>query len=133
MSGVFGCWHLDGRPVSVAALENCLGSISPGGLGNIDTWVAGSIGLGRKCPGHLDAARQPIGDTRVACIFDGRVDNRDELLDALASRWALEPDCADHRLIAAAYRQYGDACVERIKGDFAFGLFDRDLNRLLLA
>src|SRR5262245_36436891 len=120
MSGVFGCWHRDGRPVSPATLDACLGSISPRASRKVDTWIDGAIGLGRKSPVHPDPGQPPIGDARVACVFDGRLDNRAELLDRLARQWSLARDCADHRLIAAAYLQFGEDCVERLEGDFAF-------------
>jgi asparagine synthase (glutamine-hydrolysing) len=70
---------------------------------------------------------------RIACSFDGRIDNRVELLEDLSKRWPLDHDCSDEWLVRTAYLEYGEICVERIKGDFAFGLFDRQLKRLLLA
>ena len=133
MSGVFGYWHVDGQPVSLAVLERCLQRVSPQGPNAIDTWVEGPIGLGRKSSEAVDAAADPIDCAHVACVFDGRIDNRGELLDALSSRWPLGRDCPDQALVRTAYLEYGEACVDHLKGDFAFGLFDRELKRLLVA
>lgn len=132
MSGVFGYWNVDGQPVSGAMLERCLHRVSPQGPKAIDAWVEGPIGLGRKSSESVDAASDPIGCARVACAFDGRIDNRGELLDALSSRWPLGKDCPDQALVRTAYLEYGEACVDHLKGDFAFGLFDRQLKQLLL-
>jgi len=133
MSGIFGCWHFDGRPVSAATLEKCLDRLSPQGLQDTDAWIEGPVGLGRKSFGASDIPRRSMACARVACTFDGRIDNRSDLLDALSTRWPLDKDCSDQVLVRTAYLAYGEGCVERLKGDFAFGLFDRQLKRLLLA
>jgi asparagine synthase (glutamine-hydrolysing) len=133
MSGIFGCWHLDGLPVNGATFEKSLERISPQGARGSEAWVDGSIGLGRK-PSHGSVpATQSMRCAHVTGAFDGRIDNRDELLETLSNRWSLDSDSADVRLVLAAYLEYGESCVERISGDFALGLFDRQLNRLLLA
>src|SRR6185437_7250334 len=100
---------------------------------DIDSWVDGSIGLGRKSTAHADEPRHSMACTRVACAFDGRIDNRDELIDALAANWPVAPDTPDHMLVRTAYLESGESCVGRLKGDFAFALFDRQARQLLLA
>jgi asparagine synthase (glutamine-hydrolysing) len=133
MSGVFGYWHLDGQPVSSALIDRCLQRVSPQSLTAIDSWVDGPIGLGRKSTAIADQAGHPMVCPRVACAFDGRIDNRDELIDALATKWPVARDCPDHVLVRTAYLEHGEFCVERLKGDFAFALFDREARQLLLA
>lgn len=133
MSGIFGCWHFDGRPVSAATLEQCLDRLSPQGPEDSDAWIDGPVGLGRKSSGASDIAWRPMACARVACTFDGRIDNRSDLLDALSRRWPLDDDCPDQDLVRTAYLEYGETFVERLKGDFALGLFDRQLKRLLIA
>jgi len=129
---VFGYWHVDGRPVSSAVLDSCIQRLSPQGPTGIASWLDGSIALGRKSSTGPDPAH-PIADARVACAFDGRIDNRGELFDALSIRRPLPSVCPDHVLVRTAYLEYGESCVERIQGDFVFALFDRQVKRLLLA
>ena len=133
MSGIFGCWHLDGRSVDAGVLERCIRRLSPQSSEPIDSWFEGSIGLGRKSCGRSRGTQSGMACARIACSFDGRIDNRVELLEDLSERWPLDKDCSDEWLVRTAYLEYGESCVERIKGDFAFGLFDRQLKRLLLA
>jgi len=133
MSGIFGCWHLDGQPVDAGVLERCLRRLSPQGPAPVESWFAGSIGLGRKASSLSHDAPGEMTCARVACSFDGRIDNRVELLEALSKRWPLSDHSPDDCLVRTAYLEYGEGCVERIKGDFAFALFDRQLKRLLLA
>ena len=132
MSGVFGYWRVDGWPVSGALIDGCLQRVSPQGLTDIESWVDGPIGLGRKSTGD-DEARHSMACTRVVCAFDGRIDNRDELIDALAARWPVATDTPDHILVRTAYLESGEFCVGRLRGDFAFALFDRQARQLLLA
>ena len=56
-----------------------------------------------------------------------------ELRDALARNGVRFHSRCDTELIPAAYRAWGDDCVTRFRGDFAFGLYDFDRRRLLLA
>src|SRR5207248_549748 len=68
-----------------------------------------------------------------ACVFDGRIDNRDTLIRSLGRHPLATPQAEDRELIVAAYDRFGESFVERLEGDFAIGVFDRRANRLLLA
>ena len=74
------------------------------------------------------------------CVGSARVDNRTELLRELGldhGAWGgEEPADAGHgdvALIHAAYRQWGQECVKRIYGDWAFALWHPEQRRLFLA
>ena len=56
---------------------------------------------------------------------DVRFDNRSELIDALSQTARIAPDVCDAALIAYAYREWGEHCVERFIGDFAFAVWDQ--------
>ena len=133
MSGVFGCWHLDGRLLNVETFATCLERISPAGTMASTTWHDGSVGLGQKS--HWNSvSSQPVRawERDVACVFDGRLDNRDELLSSLGDR-SLDPDSPDCDFVGSAYKAHGDDFVAHIKGDFVCAVFDRAANRLLVA
>jgi len=66
-------------------------------------------------------------------VFDGRLDDRDELVAALAPRTAVSTDSPDSTLALAAYRVFGDDFPVRLSGDFALGLFDPCRRRMLVA
>ncbi|MFN3629892.1 MAG: asparagine synthase-related protein [Casimicrobiaceae bacterium] len=59
------------------------------------------------------------------CIiaWDGRLDNRDELLGALGL--PLTQAVSDAALLAHGWRRWGRALPERLLGDYAFALWDR--------
>ncbi|MFL6280555.1 MAG: asparagine synthetase B family protein [Vicinamibacterales bacterium] len=134
MSGIFGCWHLDGRTVDVATFRSCIERINPAGV-IPSAWHDGAVGLAYKCNGNSVLATPPsvtIGASHIACVFDGRLDNRDELLLTLGEA-SPDPDSPDCDVIRAAYEAFGDTFIDRIKGDFACAVFDRAANRLLVA
>ncbi|MES2116851.1 MAG: asparagine synthase (glutamine-hydrolyzing) [Pseudomonadota bacterium] len=95
------------------------------------------VGLMHRRLAIIDLAtgHQPLGneDGQVQLIFNGEIYNyaalRDELI-ALGHRFAT---ASDTETIVHAYEQWGDACVERLRGMFAFALWDGRQDRLLLA
>ena len=100
-------------------------------------WVDGAVGLAARV--HRVAPeswheRQPLVDTQGnAVVFDGRLDNRHELLGRLAATGDVDAGVPDPALVLAAYRAFGDGVAERLAGDFTLGLFDGRRRRLLLA
>jgi asparagine synthase (glutamine-hydrolysing) len=77
---------------------------------------------------------QPVVDaTGAMLVFDGRLDNREELLIALEDDSTVSRNSPDSVLVLAAYRAFGDDAPARLNGDFALGLFDPRRKRLLLA
>ena len=65
-------------------------------------------------------------------VFDGRIDNRGELIRELSGS-RVEAAISDAELVLAGYRAWGDGCVSRLVGDFAFGLWDGRARRLVCA
>jgi asparagine synthase (glutamine-hydrolysing) len=64
---------------------------------------------------------------------DARLDNRRELLDHLRPAGLNLGRETDSELILAAYRRWGSRCVDKLLGDFAFAIWDRQKNRLFCA
>ena len=77
---------------------------------------------------------QPMtsGDGAVSVTFNGEIYNYCELRLELEPHYAFRT-ASDTEVILAAYQRWGDACLERLRGMFAFGLWDRRRRRLLCA
>ena len=136
MSGVFGCWQLDGRHLDAAVLRQCLTQISPHGPADIEAWTQGAIGLGcKRSPVTIERAgeRGSLESDAGVCVFDGRIDNRDDLVRVLGRHSRVDLQSRDRDLALAAYDRFGDSFAEYIQGDFAVAIFDRRTDRLLLA
>ena len=79
--------------------------------------------------------RQPMSDAtgRLHIVFNGEIYNYLELranLEQLGHRFRTS---SDTEVILEAYLRWGDDCLARLNGMFAFGLHDRQRRRLLLA
>ena len=72
--------------------------------------------------GALEGADSFVNDDRVF-VCDARIDNRDE----------LGSDLSDSALFAAAYDKWGERCVDKVIGDFAFAAWHRHENKVVAA
>jgi asparagine synthase (glutamine-hydrolysing) len=130
MSGIAAIYHGDGRPVQLQALEKMVQAMAHRGPAGMTRWVNGAIGLGH-CLMHTtpESLRedQPARDPGGACrlIWDGRLDNREELLRTLNAEGIPCGRETDPELVLAAYGLWGRRCVERLLGEFAFVLWDQ--------
>lgn len=99
--------------------------------------VAGKIGLGHRRLSIIDVAggRQPIfnEDGSVAVILNGEIYNYRELAALVEARGHRLRTQSDTETIAHLYEEFGEACVEHLRGMFAFALWDAREQKLLLA
>jgi asparagine synthase (glutamine-hydrolysing) len=99
--------------------------------------VLGPAGLGMRRLSIIDLAggHQPIHneDETVWVVFNGEIYNFQELraeLEAKGHRFATH---SDTEVIVHLYEDLGADCVQKLRGMFAFALFDTRTQRLLLA
>ncbi len=78
---------------------------------------------------------QPLCDeaAQLALVFDGRVDNRAELSDALVAGGMPPHDDTDAELVLRAYECWGEESPARILGDFAYVIWDGARRRIFCA
>ncbi len=101
-------------------------------------WRQGGVGLGyvqlHSLPEDLNPPH-PIwhAESQQAVIAIARLDNRDELSDALGLSLAERVTYSDSALAQAAYRRWGESCPSRLLGDWALAAWDARSQRLFLA
>lgn len=138
MSGVIGVLRTDGAPVNrmlLRALTRYLGFRGPDGQ---DVWSGGPVGFGHAMLRTTEEAaheRQPVGvDGQFWIAADARLDARAELLAQLAGAGRKPPrNAPDSELILHAYAAWGESCLERLRGDFTFGIWDARRRSLFCA
>jgi asparagine synthase (glutamine-hydrolysing) len=123
--------------VDRAALEAMTTSLVHRGPDAAGYFVADGIGLGHRRLSIIDltAGDQPLPneDQTVWIVFNGEIYNFAELRAELeASGHRFRTRC-DTEAIVHAYEQWGDDAVLRLRGMFAFALWDGRRRRLLLA
>lgn len=137
MSGIAGIYYLDGRPVEQGNLQRMLDSIAHRGPDGSGVWTMGSVALGcqllRVTPESVNETQPFVHHSGTVVVFDGRLDNRKELLEALQNSTEITASSPDPAFVLAAYDVFGDNFAEHLIGDFALGLFDPKRHKLLLA
>jgi len=83
----------------------------------------------------LAAGHQPLANERddVWVVFNGEIYNHASVRPELESAGHQYKTRCDTETIIHAYEQWGDACVNRFRGMFAFAIWDTQRRRLLLA
>ena len=98
---------------------------------------ADGIALGQRRLSIIDLAggRQPLfsEDGRLALVCNGEIYNSPALREELVSRGHAFSTATDVEVVLHLYEECGDACVERLRGMFAFALWDAGRRRLLMA
>ncbi len=134
IAGFFGTpkWDLPPRRV----LERMLAAIRHRGPDGWGVYLDGSVGLGHVRLSIIDLAggRQPMTDEleTVSVTFNGEIFNYVELKEELIRSGCRFRTKSDTEVILHAYRRKGPRCVEDFNGDFAFALWDRPENQLML-
>ena len=82
----------------------------------------------------LDTGRQPIcnEDGSVWVVFNGEIYNYRELRHTLEAKGHRFSTHTDTETLVHAYEEYGESCVKKLNGMFAFALWDEKKQKLLL-
>jgi len=136
--GIAGIVDLKGRPVSRGQIVRMTDVIAHRGPDGEGQYTDGAVGLGHRRLAVLDlspAGRQPMfnesGD--VVLTYNGEIYNFQSLrgeLQALGYRFHSQTDT---EVLLHAYDAWGEACLDRLNGMFAFAVWDRERQRLFLA
>jgi asparagine synthase (glutamine-hydrolysing) len=112
---------------------------SPAGAhGGAEPPAGCTLGLGHRRLAILDlsaAGHQPMTDAAGDCwiTFNGEIYNYVELRTELTGLGHVFHSGSDTEVILAAWREWGEACLARFNGMFAFVLFDRRRQRCFAA
>jgi asparagine synthase (glutamine-hydrolysing) len=94
-----------------------------------DIFVGEGVGLGHSMLRHkgiLPGDGQPMRLDSLWITADVRLDHKSELINKLvaAGGQGTATDVPDAMLILRAYAAWGPGCVEHLRGDFSFGIWD---------
>jgi asparagine synthase (glutamine-hydrolysing) len=135
--GIYGALSTDARrPVRSEVLDrmdHVLAHRGPDGGGR---YLAGPFGMGMRRLSIIDlvGGDQPIAneDASVWVVFNGEIYNYRELTAELATRGHRFATSSDTEVLVHLYEEYGERCVEPLRGMFAFALWDQRRRQLLL-
>jgi asparagine synthase (glutamine-hydrolysing) len=137
MSRIVALLHRDQRSVEVDTLRQLVAPLRNQATNGPRFWTMGSAGLAYQClqiavtPDDLQPATLEGG---LAVCFDGRLDNREELISDFRTELPGDPQSLpDSWLVLACYRRFGDLFASRLNGDYALSLVDSDREKVVLA
>jgi asparagine synthase (glutamine-hydrolysing) len=121
----------------VARMNAAQAHRGPDGTGAFEDAAAG-VALGHVRLSILDlspAAAQPMysPDNRFVLVFNGEIYNFKELREELSARSRTFLSTGDTEVLLHGLQEHGKAFIEKLNGMFAFALWDRQEQALLLA
>ena len=126
------------RPVDPGLLRGMAACIAHRGPDDEGVWSDGPIGLASRRLAVLDLSprgHQPMAsaDGRLRIAYNGEIYNFEALRDELRREGCTFQSHTDTEVILALYDRHGVDMVRRLRGMFAFALWDAAARRLMLA
>ena len=138
MCGICGKLNLDqNRSVDPALIQAMLDTIRHRGPDDQGVYFAGQVGLGHRRLSIIDlnTGHQPLSneDGTVWIVFNGEIYNFQELRTFLLSKGHTFKTKTDTEVIVHLYEELGPECLEKLRGMFAFAIWDEKTKTLFLA
>jgi asparagine synthase (glutamine-hydrolysing) len=138
MCGIVGIFDLVGeRPIDRALLERMNTTQVHRGPDGEGYHLEPGLGFGHRRLSIIDLSggKQPLynEDGSVVVTFNGEIYNYRPLMDELLALGHQFKTRCDTEVIVHAWEEWGERCVERFNGMFAFAVWDRNKKQLFLA
>ena len=103
------------------------------GQSHVDNHMA--FGFRRLAIIDIDSGAQPMcnEDGTIWLVFNGEIYNFQELREQLLNKGHIFKTQSDSEVIVHAYEEWGASCLEKLKGMFAFAIWDGNKRKLMLA
>jgi asparagine synthase (glutamine-hydrolysing) len=138
MCGICGELRFDGVLPDKEAIGRMSASMARRGPDHAGTFADGPLAFGHRRLAIIDlsaSADQPMVDRalQLALVFNGTIYNYRELRAELIAMGYVFFSSSDTEVILKAYDAWGELCVQRFYGMFAFAIWDMRRQRLFLA
>src|SRR5437660_9053286 len=138
MGGIAGYVNMDVlQPADARILHAMCGTMIHRGPDDHGMYVEGPVGLGMRRLSIIDlkTGHQPVHneDRTVWVVLNGEIYNFHELRRKLEQRGHVFSTATDTETIVHLYEEYGQRCVEKLRGMLAFAIWVDHGKILLLA
>ncbi len=137
MCGIAGVHSGSGRTPDQGLLLSMAGELHHRGPDGVGLYLDAGFGMVNTRLSIIDLAGgdQPIGneDGRYWVIQNGEIYNHPELRRELEARGHTFRTDSDTEVIVHAFEEWGEGCLDRFNGPFAFAIWDRRERSLFLA
>lgn len=138
MSGITGIFNINGHPVSINLLKRMTDIMKHRGPDAEGFWTDNFIGFGHRRLAIIDfspAAHQPMKNNDGSLIItnNGKVYNFQNLRMELQAKGYRFYSKTDTEVILKSYEEWGERCLLKFNGMFAFCIWDKKKNQLFCA
>lgn len=137
MCGIFGKLYFSSHREEKQQLLDCLHTLDHRGPDDAGYFEDDYIFLGSTRLSIIDLSRDgnmpmPNGNGSMQIVFNGEVYNYLELRRSLSKKYRFRSN-TDTEVVLHLYEEYGPACLNRLRGMFAFAVWDRHKKELFIA
>ncbi|HBE42643.1 MAG TPA: asparagine synthase (glutamine-hydrolyzing), partial [Bacteroidales bacterium] len=135
MCGFVGIINKNGISADKVILENMASIINYRGPDEEGIFVDGPVGFYHKRLSIIDLSTgtQPMTYEGCTIVYNGEIYNYIELREELRKQGHIFKTASDTEVILHMYRQFGDNFINDLNGMFAFIIYDKQRNKLLIA
>jgi len=138
MCGIAGIVDIVGQqPIDSALLHRMTDRLAHRGPDGSGFYITHGVGFGHRRLAIIDVAggQQPLfnEDGTVSITFNGEIYNYQELMAELERKGHRFKTRSDTEVIVHAWEEWGEATVNRLRGMFAFAVWDENRKTLFLA
>lgn len=139
MNRIAGIFDFDQAPIGQGPLDRMTRVMKLRNQDEPRFWVDGNVGFACISIGNQINAKDNVSpyahpNQKMTIVFDGRIDNSQELLPVLQPHLSLNREpISDEAIILAAHEKWGLDLSKHLIGDFAFAIWDKKENRLICA
>jgi len=136
MCGIAGIVKNDKSQVSLAELKVMTDVIKHRGPDGEGHFVYDNVGFGHRRLAIIDlsqAGHQPMQKDDLVITYNGEIYNYIELREELEGQSFVFTTKTDTEVILKAYQAWGEDCVQRFNGMWAFAIFDKNKDKIFLS
>lgn len=138
MCGIAGIFNTRSKSeIDSNLLERMRDALVHRGPDGAGSFVDPGVGLGHRRLSIIDvsAGQQPLfnEDHSVVVVYNGEIYNFNDLAKKLEAKGHVFRTRCDTEVIVHAWEEWGERCVDRFRGMFAFALWDKNQETLFLA
>ena len=133
IAGIINKCGLDVLPDDLRVMTEAAKHRGPDGEGY---FIEGPIGLGHRRLAIIDlsaAGHQPMHRGHLTITYNGEIYNYVEIKHELKNKGLEFITESDTEVVLAAYEHWGERCVEKFNGMWAFAILDRKDNKLFMS
>ena len=136
MSKIYGIINFSGQPVEQIHLDKMVTSMQDPMPDGQDLHIKNNVGLDHvlmQVSSESVYEKQPLQYKNWTIVLDGRLFNRDVLVNKLNISSANYTNIPDSVLVVRAFEKWGNSCTKHLVGEYAFVIWDKKAKNVFCA